>query len=113
MIGSVRLSAIYPVGDPIQILFELCDACGHASTSCSISLSITRVDDPDSPVGFGDLLEFLLRVYLFGYNPAHGGYFFEVPTWGFQPGYYDLWIAVNGVFQERLRIQIIEPTAVE
>ena len=110
MIGSVPLGGIYPAGDPICIQFSLCDAAGHLERTCVVSLSLTRVSDPTGGAGpAGDLLEQLLRYHLFTYDPEYRGYHFELQTWGYPPGYYDLWIAVDAVLLQRVRIQIMEP----
>jgi hypothetical protein len=72
------------------------------------TLSVTRVNDPATDLQFEDLLDYLLRFHSFRYDPERGGYFFELQTWGYQPGYYDLWITINAALVQRVRIQIVE-----
>jgi len=108
MIGSVPLGGIYAAGEPIQIFFALCGTDGKEVRDCIASLSVTRVNDPESNVRFDDLLDYLVRFHLFRFDPEQGGYFFELQTWGYPVGYYDLWITVDAVLQQRIRIQIVE-----
>jgi len=109
MIGSVPISGVYVSGNPITISFSLCDVDGHAIQDCVAMLSVTKVRDPEEDTPYKDLTDMMLKLYTFRYDRERGGYFFELQTFGYEPGYYDLWIAVNAVLQQRLRIQMLEP----
>jgi uncharacterized repeat protein (TIGR01451 family) len=108
--GIVPLTAIYPIGTPVRVFFNLWDAGGNPSIDCVATLTVTRVQDPAQGVTFDDVLESVVRYVSFRYDEESGGYLHEFLTWGYPGGYYDLWLAVNGVFQERIRIEVAEGT---
>jgi len=109
LIGSVPISAVYTSGNPVTVFFALCDVDGHAMRDCIASLSVTKVRNPEIDEPYKDLMDVMLKYYSFRYDRERGGYFFELQTFGYEPGYYDLWIAVNSVLQQRIRIQVLEP----
>ena len=108
LIGSVAVSGVYTSGEPVTIFFSLCDVDGHGLRDCVASLSVTRARDPENDTRLEDLLDYMLKFYTFRYDRERGGYYFELQTFGYGPGYYDLWITVDSVLQQRVRVLILE-----
>jgi hypothetical protein len=108
LIGAVPLGGIYASADPVLVLFTLCDASGSPIKDCVCTLSVTRAQVADSGVAYKDLMDYFLRFHIFRYDEERAGYFFELQTWGYPPGYYDLWVTVNSVLYQRVRVQVTE-----
>ena len=107
LIGSVPISGVYASGEPVTVFFALCDIDGHDLRDCVASLSVTRARDPEDDTRYEDLLDYMLKFYTFRFDWELAGYYFELQTFGYQPGYYDLWITVDSLLQQRVRIQIL------
>lgn len=93
------VEAIYEIGEPIVVSFELADFYGNPVTGLTCGVGLTRL--------FEDGKQRLAKYALVSYDEDLGMYYLTIATDDLKPGYYFLY--VDGVQFDKQLIQLSEP----
>ncbi|MBE0636535.1 hypothetical protein IH601_11110, partial [Candidatus Bipolaricaulota bacterium] len=102
MVGLCPLTAIYEVGEFVTGACSISEAAGSAMRGTYIHVYINSVDIEPRPE-----VVTLLDHWTVHYDPVRSGYSFSWDTTGYEPGYYDVYLAFADGSGHTCRIQLV------